>query len=85
MPVTRKSSTEIQLELARIAADNHENNQDEELDEYHERLQVDEMIVLGCLACPKDKTLKQREKFFSGIKFMDLPALLQHATNVDFV
>ncbi|KAI4159511.1 MAG: hypothetical protein LQ342_006512 [Letrouitia transgressa] len=47
--------------------------------------QVREMVALGCLACPLEKTLRQRSKYFSEIQFRGLEALLQYAKNVEFV
>lgn len=46
---------------------------------------MDEWIVTGATACPKDKTLRQREKYFSGIKFSTLEELLQRAEKVEFI
>ena len=31
------------------------------------------------MACPKEKTLRQREKFFGGMGFLDLEGLLLRA------
>lgn len=41
--------------------------------------QLEEVTVMGCMACPQEKTLKQRESYFSGLRFLDLEHLLRHA------
>ena len=40
--------------------------------------QMEEVIVMGCLACPKEKTLKQRERYFKDLKFLGLEDLLRY-------
>ena len=47
--------------------------------------QMEEVMVMGCLACPKEKTLRQREKYFKGLRFLGLEDLLRYAEDVDFV
>lgn len=39
--------------------------------------QMEEVMVMGCLACPKEKTLKQREKYFKDLRFVGLEDLLR--------
>ena len=46
--------------------------------------QIEEVTVMGCLACPKEKTLKQRESYFSGLRFLGLEDLLRYAKEVGF-
>ena len=58
---------------------------EEELSARHELLQIEEMMVLSCLACPEEKTLRQRQQFFSKMKFSTLEELLKHAEEIDFV
>ena len=41
-----------------------------------ETAQVEELMVLGCLNCPKEKTLRQRAKYFGGVEFLDLRQML---------
>jgi hypothetical protein len=74
MPVTYRSWESIQKTLA-------ESDDPEAL----EVAQIEEMMVLGCLACPREKTLRQREKYFSGVGFMGLEELLEYAEGVDFI
>ena len=74
MSVTHKSWEEIQHSLA--------NPRDFEA---LELAQVEEMMVMGCLACPKEKTLRQREKYFSNVRFIGLEELLSFSEGVDFV
>ena len=74
MSVSHKSWEEIQHSLA--------NPQDFEA---LELAQVEEMMLMGYLACPKEKTLRQREKYFSNVRFMGLEELLRFAEGVDFV
>ncbi|KAL8786520.1 MAG: hypothetical protein Q9213_002747 [Squamulea squamosa] len=58
---------------------------DEELSGEAELAQVEEMMVMSYLACPREKTLKQREKYFANVRFRDLSQLLHSAIEVDFV
>ena len=74
MPVTYRSWEAIQQTLA-------ESDDAEVL----EVAQIEEMMVMGCLACPREKTLRQRETYFSEVGFMGLEELLGYAEGVDFV
>ena len=38
--------------------------------------QMEEVIVMGCLACPKKRTLQQRERYFRDLRFLGLEDLL---------
>ncbi|KAI4100216.1 MAG: hypothetical protein L6R37_005621 [Teloschistes peruensis] len=67
MPTTHKPPQEIHHALTTP------NNPDWEL------AQVEEMMLLSCLACPKEKTARQREKFFRNLTFRDLKTLLKDA------
>ena len=78
MPRTNKSWQQIQDTL-----EAHER--DEELSGEAEIAQVEEMMVMSYLACPKEKTLRQREKYFKNVGFRGLRQLLQDAKEVDFV
>ncbi|KAL8993177.1 MAG: hypothetical protein Q9169_006549 [Polycauliona sp. 2 TL-2023] len=57
----------------------------EELSQEAELAQVEEMMVMSYLACPKQKTLRQREKYFAGVRFRDLGQLLLEARGMEFV
>ena len=46
--------------------------------------QMEEVIVMGCLACPKEKTLKQRERYFKDIRFLGLEDLLRYTNEGKF-
>ena len=50
-----------------------------------ELAQVEDLMITGCMACPKEKTLRQREKYFPGLRFLALEELLRLAAEVDFV
>ncbi|KAL9130664.1 MAG: hypothetical protein Q9217_001191 [Psora testacea] len=50
-----------------------------------ELAQVEELMVKGCMSCPKEKTLRQRKKYFAGIKFRSLEELLKDAECMDFL
>ncbi|KAL4936813.1 hypothetical protein BDV06DRAFT_216375 [Aspergillus oleicola] len=41
--------------------------------------EIEEWTVSGATACPREKTLKQREKFFSGMHFLVVEELLRKA------
>ena len=47
--------------------------------------QVEEAMVIGSLSCPKEKTLRQRGKYFPRLHFRGLHELLRLAKEVDFV
>ncbi|KAL8878504.1 MAG: hypothetical protein Q9192_008438 [Flavoplaca navasiana] len=78
MPRTNKSWEKIQKTI-----EAHEG--EEELSPEAEIAQVEEMMVMSYLACPKEKTLRQREKYFRNVAFLGLRQLLQEAKEVDFV
>ncbi|KAL9006068.1 MAG: hypothetical protein Q9188_001195 [Gyalolechia gomerana] len=78
LPRTEKSWQQIQRVLEAHA-------DDEELSEESELAQVEEMMVMSYLACPKEKTLRQREKYFAHVQFRDLDQLLDSAEEVSFV
>ncbi|KAL8753742.1 MAG: hypothetical protein Q9199_004840 [Rusavskia elegans] len=78
LPRTGKSWQEIQETLEAHAGD-------EELSGEAEMAQVEEMMVMGYLACPKEKTVRQREKYFAGVRFRDLCQLLHSAKEMEFV
>ena len=78
MPRTQKPWHDVQRVL-----DTYKGG--DEVTAEHEAAQVEEMSVLGCLACPKEKTLRQREKYFSSVRFRNLEQLLQCASEMDFV
>ena len=40
--------------------------------------QIEELTVMGCLACPREKTLKQRERYFKHLRFLGLEDLLSY-------
>ncbi|KAL8749303.1 MAG: hypothetical protein Q9184_006862 [Pyrenodesmia sp. 2 TL-2023] len=79
MPRTEKSWQQIQRALDKAPA------ADGKLTEESELAQVEEMMVMGCMACPKEKTLRQREKYFAQVRFRGLEELLRLAGKVDFV
>ncbi|MCJ1404226.1 hypothetical protein MMC11_007451 [Xylographa trunciseda] len=45
----------------------------------------DQWMVAGASACPREKTLEQRDKYFSKVRFSGLEELLRLAERVDFV
>ncbi|KAL9614301.1 MAG: hypothetical protein Q9167_001184 [Letrouitia subvulpina] len=72
MPKTFRSFAAVWDALAKHA-------KDEPISEELEMAQVEEMMVMGYLACPKVTTLKQRKKYFKSIEFMGLKDFLEHA------
>ncbi|KAL4736651.1 hypothetical protein BDV11DRAFT_172715 [Aspergillus similis] len=42
-------------------------------------VEVEQCTVTGAMACPKEKTLRQREKYFSAVHFMSLEEMLKLA------
>ena len=77
MPRTHRSEDEIQDSIAKHVADGDSTAL--------EHAQIEEMMIMGCLACPKEKTLKQREKYFGQVKFLDLEQMLRLAEKEDIV
>lgn len=77
MEITYKTEAEI----ARGATKDH----DGELTREGEIAQVEEWMLAGASACPREKTLKHREKYFSRVKFHTISELLQEAGNQDFL
>ena len=47
--------------------------------------QIEQMTVLECLACPKAKTLRQRERYFKNLEFLTLEDLLACAESDDII
>ena len=78
MPRTQKPWHDVQRVLDTYKAG-------DEITGEQEAAQVEEMTVLSCLACPKETTLRQREKYFSSVQFRGLEQLLQGASEMDFV
>lgn len=77
MSRTHKSWDEIQESLRK-----HSNDGDFPA---LELAQVEEMMVIGCLTCPKEKTLRQRAKYFGSVKFLDLEQMLMLSEKDDFI
>ncbi len=75
MPRTHKSRDEISKSLEEHVADGDFAAL--------ELAQIEEMMVLGCLSCPKEKTLRQRAKYFGKVKFLDLQRMLTLAEKED--
>ena len=40
---------------------------------------VDEWNVIGAASCPREKTLRQREKYFKGLNFVTIEELLRRS------
>ena len=71
MPRTYKSWEEIQESLGKYDTDGDFAAL--------ELAQVEEMMVMECLNCPKEETLRQRAKYFEKCKFLDLEQMLMLA------
>ena len=46
---------------------------------------LDQWTIAGASACPRKKTLEQRDKYFGKLKFSSLEELLRLAERVEFV
>ena len=77
MEISRKTIAEIQASL-----DQHSKDTD---DDKLVIAQVEKWMVAGASAVPQQKTLEQRGKFFSALKFSTLEQLLEHANQTAFV
>ncbi len=78
MAVSYRSKEEILSLLSSDTADG-------ELTDVMEIAQLDEWMITGASACPREKTLLQREKYFKNVKFMNLKELLREAEKADFI
>ncbi|KAL4862843.1 hypothetical protein BDV12DRAFT_206904 [Aspergillus spectabilis] len=47
--------------------------------------EIEQWTVSGATACPKETTLRQREKYFSGLHFLSLEEMLERAETEDHV
>lgn len=47
--------------------------------------EAEEWTVTGATACPKEKTLRQREKYFKNVEFLSLREMLGLAEREGFV
>jgi hypothetical protein len=47
--------------------------------------EIEQWTVSGATACPKEKTLLQREKYFPGLHFLSLEEMLDRAETEDHV
>ena len=74
MPRTHRTLEDIRLSLASSSS-----MEDSML------AQMEEVTVMGCLACPKEKTLKQRERYFKGLGFLGLEDLLRYTKEGKFL
>ncbi|KAL5341195.1 NAD(P)-binding protein [Aspergillus crustosus] len=45
--------------------------------------EIEQWTVTGATACPREKTLRQREKYFSGVHFLSVEELLQKAETAE--
>lgn len=77
LPLTNISHDDIRRNLVE-----YEKNGDAEK---YVLAQVDEWMVCGGCTLPKEKTLRQREKYFSKVKFSTLEELLKRAETTDFL
>ena len=73
MPRTHRTLEDIRLALATSSS-----MEDSML------AQMEEVIVMGCLACPKEKTLKQRGRYFKDLRFLGLEDLLRYTMEGTF-
>ena len=62
----------------------HAKNGDDDF-EALELAQVEEMMIMEYMACPKEKTMRQQQKYFADLKFSGLEQLLTYAEGVVFV
>lgn len=79
MPKTFKSAQEIEDFIAEHVA------QDEEDTHGMIIARVEQWMIAGATALPREKTLRQREKFFGRVKFATLQELLVRAKDQDGV
>ena len=73
MPRTHRTLEDIRLSLTKSSS-----MEDSML------AQMEEVMVMGCLACPKKKTLQQRERYFKDLRFLGLEDLLRYTKEGDF-
>ena len=78
LPRTTKAIEAIQNALAVY-------KEGDKLTEEWELAQIEEMMVLSCMACPKETTIRQRAKFFPQTHFRGLGELIHDAMEVYLV
>ena len=72
-----KSREQIQASLMKHA-------RDEDTTEL-EIAQAEDWHTLGASACPQEKTLRQRAKYFSNVHFSTVEELLRRAETINFI
>ncbi|MCJ1470878.1 hypothetical protein MMC07_009525 [Pseudocyphellaria aurata] len=77
LQISRTSAEEIRSFVAA--------NLDNEQDYAVIAAMIDEYSIDGASACPQDKTLRQREKFFQACKFSTIEEVLKRAQEVEFL
>lgn len=45
----------------------------------------EEYAISGCAECPREETLKQRERYFSNIKFSTIKEVLEQGKSTAFL
>ena len=78
MPRTQKPWHDVQRVLDTY-------KEEDEITAEQEAAQIEEMTVMGYMACPKETTLRQRERYFSSVRFRDLEQILQCVSEMDIV
>ena len=76
----KKSYTPAEEIYSFVAANLHNEH-----DYAVQAVMCDEFSIDGATACPKEKTLRQREKFFSRCKFSTIEEVLKQAQAKDFL
>lgn len=79
MPKTFKSAQEIEDSIAEHVARGEEDTPEVII------ARVEEWMIAGATALPRDKTLRQRKKYFGKVKFSALQELLLRAKDNDGV
>ncbi|KAL4819737.1 NAD(P)-binding protein [Aspergillus spinulosporus] len=74
----RRTLTEIHRSAEDIASDIREYESQPDVEDVGV-VEVEQWTITGATACPKEKTLRQREKYFSAVNFMSLEEMLRLA------
>ncbi|KAJ0417361.1 NAD(P)-binding protein [Aspergillus carlsbadensis] len=78
-PFTRTHRTIEEINAAVAAAEKDPSTDPLEL------AQIEQWEVSGATACPREKTLRQREKYFSGLKFVTIEEMLKMGVEMEHV
>jgi len=85
MPKTHKSLQSIRAFIEENEDIDQIQDQDGDMTPELEEAMWDEWTIAGASACPLEKTLETRDRYFKGIRWVGLSELLKRGVGVEFV